>query len=109
MWQRRIELHLFFCVAQAFRHTHPAMREWEVPQVPEGGEANRPKVLDFLVILDGHLASNEFACGDSFSIADITGLVALDFTKPARITIPEELGNVRRWYEVLKARPSAAA
>jgi glutathione S-transferase len=109
MWQRRIELNLFFTVAQAFRHTHPAMKEWEVPQVPEWGEVNRPKAVAFMKILDAHLASNAFACGDFFSIADITGMIALDFTKPARITIPEELVNVRRWYEALKARPSAGA
>ena len=48
MWQRRMELNLLFCVAQAFRHIHPAMKEWEVPQVPEWGEANKPKALDFL-------------------------------------------------------------
>ena len=109
MWQRRIELNLFFTVAQAFRHTHPAMREWEVPQVPEWGEVNRSRAIDFLRILDAHLASNEFAAGEAFSIADITGLIALDFMKPARITMPQELMNVRRWYETLKARPSAAA
>jgi glutathione S-transferase len=109
MWQRRIELNLFFTVAQAFRHTHPAMREWEVPQVPEWGEVNRSRAIDFLRILDAHLASNEFAAGAAFSIADITGLIALDFMKPARITMPQELTNVRRWYETLKARPSAAA
>jgi glutathione S-transferase len=109
MWQRRLELHLFLAVGSAFRHLHPAMREWEVPQVPEWGEANKPKVLAFLTILDRHLADNEFAAGDAFSVADITGLVAIDFMKPARIAVPDELANVRRWYAALKARPSAAA
>jgi glutathione S-transferase len=109
MWQRRLELNLFFPVAQAFRHIHPAMREWEVPQVPEWGEANKPKALDFLVLLDAELALREFAAGDEFSIADITGLVAIDFMKPARISVPEELTNVIRWYQALKARPSASA
>lgn len=109
MWQRRLELNLLFPVAQAFRHIHPAMKDWEVPQVPEWGEANKPKALDFLALLDAELARREFAAGDDFSIADITGLVALDFMKPARITIPEELTNVLRWYGALKARPSASA
>ena len=85
MWQRRMELNLFLPVSQAFRHIHPAMKEWEVPQVPEWGEANKPKALDFLVLLDAELALREFAAGDEFSIADITGLVAIDFMKPARI------------------------
>jgi glutathione S-transferase len=109
MWQRRLELNLFHSVAQAFRHIHPAMKEWEIPQVPEWGEVNKPKAIDFLRILDSHLASSEFAAGDTFSIADITGLVALDFTKPARIAIPEEFASVLRWYRALQARPSAAA
>jgi glutathione S-transferase len=109
MWQRRMEFHLLFCVAQAFRHIHPAMKEWEVPQIAEWGEANKPKAIEFLRLLDDELATREFAAGDAFSIADITGLIALDFMKPARIQLPEELGNVVRWYSALKARPSAAA
>jgi glutathione S-transferase len=109
MWQRRLELNLLLPVGFAFRHIHPAMREWEVPQLPEWGEANKPKVLDFLVLLDAELALREFAAGDAFSIADITGLVAIDFMKPARIAVPEELTNVIRWHRALAARPSAAA
>lgn len=109
MWQRRMEFHLLLCVAQAFRHIHPAMKEWEVPQVPEWGEANKPRALEFLRILDRELADRPYAAGDDFSIADITGMIAVDFMKPARIPLPEELGNVRRWYTAVKARPSAEA
>ncbi len=109
MWQRRLELNLLFAVAHAFRHTHPAMKEWEVPQVPEWGEANRPKVLEFLKFLDTELEKREFAAGETYSIADITGLVALDFLRPARIAIPAELTNVRRWHNAIAGRPSAAA
>ena len=109
MWQRRMELNLMFPVAQAFRHIHPAMKEWEVPQIAEWGEANKPKALAFLELLDGELASREFVAGDDYSIADITGLIAIDFMKPARIPLPEQLANVRRWYAAVKARPSAEA
>ena len=109
MWQRRLEFNLYQPVSHAFRHVHPAMKEWEVPQVPEWGEVNKPKALDFLVLLDAELAFREFAAGDEFSIADITGLVAIDFMKPARITVPAELTNVIRWHSALRARPSASA
>ncbi|WP_457937288.1 glutathione S-transferase [Mesorhizobium sp. 10J20-29] len=109
MWQRRMELNLLFPVAQAFRHIHPAMKEWEVPQVPDWGEANKPKAIEFLRLLDKELREREFIAGDDYSVADITGLVALDFMKPARIAVPEELTNVLRWYRALAARPSAAA
>jgi glutathione S-transferase len=73
MWQRRMEFNLLHAVAQAFRHTHPVMKEWEVPQIPQWGEANRPKALEFLRFLDSELAQREFAAGDAYSIADITG------------------------------------
>lgn len=109
MWQRRMEFNLLVPVGHAFRHTHPAMREWEVPQIAEWGEANRPKALEYLSILDAELATRAFVAGDAFTIADITGLVAVDFMKPARIALPEELTNVRRWYAEMSARPSASA
>jgi glutathione S-transferase len=109
MWNRRLELNLLASVAAAFRHVHPAMKEWEVPQVPEWGEINKPKALAFLEMMDKELELREFAAGDKFSIADITGLVAMDFMKPGRIAIPEELTNVLRWKAALTARPSALA
>lgn len=109
MWQRRLEFGLLLHVAAAFRHTHPAMKDWEVPQIAEWGEANRPKAIEFLGILDDHLASTEFVAGDAMSIADITGMIAIDFMKPARITLPDGCRNVQRWHAMLKARPSATA
>lgn len=109
MWQRRVELHLFACVAAAFRHIHPAMVEWEVPQIPAWGEANKPKAVAFLDILDTQLATNAFIAGDDYSIADITGLVAIDFFKPARIEMPGHVTHVKRWYDAVSSRPSAKA
>jgi glutathione S-transferase len=109
MWQRRMELNLLGCVTAAFRHIHPAMKEWEVPQIPEWGEANKPKAVGFLKLLDEELADREFVAGDAYSIADITGLIAIDFMKPARIKVPEDCANVLRWHQAISSRPSAAA
>ena len=109
MWNRRCELNLMFPVAQVFRHTHPAMKELEVPQVAEWGEANRPKVVDFLKILDTQLKTHRFVAGDRFSVADITALVAIDFMKPSKIALPEGLDNLQRWHAEVSARPSAKA
>lgn len=109
MWNRRCELNLLFTVAHVFRHTHPAMKELEVPQVPAWAEANRPRVIDFLRILNDELASHAFIAGDHFTVADITALCAVDFMKPARIPMPDELTNVKRWHAEVAARPSAKA
>ena len=55
MWNRRLELHLLFPVSHVFRNSHPAMKEMEVPQVPAWAEANRPRILEFITLLDGEL------------------------------------------------------
>ena len=109
MWQRRLEFGLLGTVAAVFRHLHPAMAEMEVPQVAAWGETNKPRVIEFLRFLDGELADRRFIAGDRFSVADITGLVGLDFMKPAKLGLPDELANVRRWHAELAARPSAQA
>ena len=109
MWQRRMELNLLSSVAAAFRHIHPAMKDWEVPQIPEWGEANKPKAIEFLHLLNRELADREFAAGEAYSVADITGMIAIDFMKPARIKVPAECANVLRWYGALTSRPSATA
>lgn len=109
MWQRRVEWNLYFPVSQAFRHIHTAMKGWEVPQIPEWGEANKPKAIWFMRFLDQELSGRRFIAGDAYSVADITGMISIDFLKPARIAIPDDLENLRRWYLEVAARPSANA
>ena len=53
MWQRRVELHLLLPVATVFQHLHPAMKLMVDPQVAAWGEANKPRVAQFLQFLDG--------------------------------------------------------
>ena len=107
MWNRQIEHYLFFPVAQVFRHLHPAMKEMEVPQVASWGEANKPRVAAFLPILERQLEAGPFVCGARYSVADITALVAIDFMKPAKLTVPPEHTNIARWRAEVSARPSA--
>ena len=109
MWNRRCDLNFLLGVAQVFRHLHPAAATLEVPQVAAWGEANRPKVLDILTVLDAQLGKHQFIAGDTFSVADITAMVAVDFMKPAKIDMPTHLNNVRRWHSEVSARPSAKA
>ncbi len=109
MWQRRVEQNLLGGVSHVFRNSHPAMKEMEVPQVPAWAEANKPRIRDFLVVLDRQLADRPFIAGDRYSVADITGLVGVDFMKPAKLAVPDNLANVRRWHADVSARPSAQA
>jgi glutathione S-transferase len=109
MWSRRLELSLYLAVSQVFRHLHPAMKTAEAPQIPQWGEANKPRVADFLPILDRQLEQQPFVAGPHFSVADITGLVAIDFMKPAKLSVPTEHKNVVRWHAEVSARLSARA
>lgn len=109
MWNRRAEINFLANVAAVFRHTHPAMKELEVPQVPAWAEANRPRVSWFLEMLDRELATREFIAGDRYTVADITMQVAADFMKPSRLAMPEGAANVKRWHAAVSARPSARA
>lgn len=109
MWQRRMELGLLNSIASAFRHLHPAMASLEVPQVAAWGEANKPRALEMLQLLDEQLGANRYVAGDAYSVADITAMVAIDFMKPARVMRPEGLANLERWYGEVSSRPSAKA
>ncbi len=109
MWNLRVEHNLLFPVTQAFRHLHPAMAKYEVPQIAAWGEANKARVIAFLAILDDRLAEHPFIAGSAYSIADISALVAIDFMKPARLELAAGFANIARWRAEVAARPSAGA
>ena len=109
MWNRRMEIGLLFHVAAAFRHLHPSMATLEVPQIKDWGEINKPRAQETVKMMDEQLGHSRFIAGDSFSVADITALCAVDFMRPARIQRPEGLANVDRWYAEVSTRPSAKA
>jgi glutathione S-transferase len=109
MWQRRAELEFFLPIAHAFRHSHPAMREMEKPQIAELAETSRPRAIAFARFLDAELSQRRFLAGETFTIADITAFVAAEFARFARIAFPDELVHLARWRAEVAARPSAAA
>lgn len=108
MWQRRVELGLLATVQAVFRHLHPAMAQLE-DQCREWGEANKPRLMKELAFLDGELATRPYIAGDRFTIADITALCAIDFLRPTRIAVPDNLENLKRWKAEVSSRPSAKA
>jgi glutathione S-transferase len=109
MWQRRAELHLLFPVAMVFQHMHPAMKIMVDPQVAAWGEANKPRVTEFLQFLDGELKGRPYVAGKSYTVADITAMIAVDFMRVSKLKVPDALANVKRWHAEVSARPSAAA
>ena len=109
MWERRVEFHLLAPISHIFRNAHPAMAAMEVPQVPAWAEANKPRVMEFLGLLDAALKNRRYIAGDRYSVADITAMISVDFMKPAKLAVPDGLANIKRWHAEVSARPSAQA
>lgn len=109
MWNRRVELGFMNEVQAVFRHGHPGMASHEIPQVTEWAEANRPKILASLRLINDRLGEVPYIAGDHYSIADITLLCAVDFMKPTKIKVPDDHTHLLRWYEMVSSRPSAKA
>jgi glutathione S-transferase len=108
MWQRQIELCLFNQIGMCFQHTSGYFKDRMTP-VPEYGEVCGINATGYLKVLEKRLAETEFMAGDSFSIADITALCAIDFARVVGISIADDQVNLQRWYKQMNERPSAQA
>ena len=60
-----------------------------------------------LGVLDEAIGDNPFVAGDRPTIADCTLFAALRFGEFGEIEIDPAFGNVRRWYNAFRQRPSA--
>ncbi len=116
MWERRMELEGFAAVMEAVRNALPSLKGRALAgphgyeQIPELAERSKQRVKDFYADLDTRLSEVSFVAGNTFSAADITALVTVDFATAAlKLSVPEEADAVRRWYESVSARPSATA
>ncbi|WP_374516964.1 glutathione S-transferase family protein [Brevundimonas sp.] len=109
MWTRRCEFYLANPLMLNVRHSHPALAALEAVQLPQVAEYNRVAAEKFMKSLDRRLGENAFVAGDRFTIADIVGVVGLEFARLIRYRPPEELTHLARWLEACKARPAASA
>ena len=108
MWQRQVEMYLFMQVGMCFQHTTGYFKDRMTP-IKEYGEVAGKNAVDFLEILDRRLAESKFIAGETFSIADITALCAIDFARVVKLKISDEQQNLQRWYQSVSNRPSAKA
>jgi glutathione S-transferase len=108
MWARRAEMLLATPLMLTVRHTHPALAALE-KQVPEIAESNRKTAERALKVLERRLGESAFIAADRVTMADILAATAIDFSRMARFSVPEEFANVRRWYEGMMSREAAKA
>ena len=116
MWERRAETEGFAGVAEVFRNSTPAFAgrglpgfEEPIEQIPDLVERGKKRLARFYGRIERQLADNRFIAGSRFSVADITALCIVDFaTKGAKVGLPEDHTNARRWHAEVSARPSVA-
>jgi glutathione S-transferase len=115
MWERRAELEGFAAVMEGVRNASERLNgraiagPYGYEQIPALVERSRLRVKNFYADLDARLSALPFIAGDYFSAADITGLVTADFaTKAMSFPVPDEHKALRRWFEKVSSRPSAA-
>lgn len=116
MWERRVELDGFAPVMEGVRNAVAGLKGRALSgphayeQIPDLVERSKLRVANFYADLEKRLQGAPFIAGDEYSVADITGLVTVDFaTRGFSQPIPDGHDATRRWYDTVAARPSAAA
>jgi glutathione S-transferase len=108
MWQRRAEFGFLYPIAMGFQHCSGFFKDRMTPREDWGKDCVK-SAHKYLNMIETHLAKNEFLTGEQFSIADITMLITLDFSRVVDVRLNEEHPNLKRWYEQVSSRESAKA
>lgn len=114
-WNAICEQQGFLAIAEAFRNAVPglASRALTGPagfeQIPALAERGRKRVALFFDLLEKRLESRDYLATDTYSLADISALIAVDFAARAKLPVPEGHSALRAWHARVSARPSAKA
>lgn len=117
MWERKADMEGLHAASEAFRNSAPDFKDRglpgqrgdSIPQLKVLVERGTARLARFHDKIDTQLGQNRYLAGDRFSVADITALCTIDFGKWIELDIPEKCKNLRRWYDEVSQRPSAAA
>ena len=115
MWEHRCEIEGFLAVAEALRNEAKGMKGRALPgpvgheQIPALVERGRARIGQFFAWLNERLGESKFVGAQTYSVADITGFVAVDFAGWIKSTPTEEQTHLHRWLEAMRSRPSASA
>ncbi len=111
--QWHIEMNGFMAMAEFLRNSAPTMKgraltgPHDYDQIPELADRGKLRVQRFLEEIDQVIGNKPYVAGDRFSVADIDLLVLIDFSAWRKLSLPAGARNARRWYEAVRARPSA--
>ena len=115
--QRKMEFDGMIAASEVFRNQHenfskrslPGAGKDELPAIPALIDRGKQTLNRFFRALETYLEESKFVAGESFTMADITALCAIDFATWVDIKIPASNTRTLDWYERVSARPSAGA
>ena len=113
-WNWRIEFEGLMAIAEAMRNSAPAMVDRALPgpvnyaQIPELAARGLARLQRFFVNLNERLDGRDFVATDRLSIADITAVVAVDFSRVVRVKPGEQHPHLVRWRAAMALRPPMA-
>jgi glutathione S-transferase len=113
-WNSKIEGECFMAIAEVLRNTSKGMVDRALPgpnnypQIPELAERGRARLIHFLDRFEEHMQGRDWVATGSFSLADITAGVALDFAGWVKVDVNEGRPALAKWREKLAQRPSFA-
>ncbi len=110
MWMRRVDLNICEPMANGFRYSQGLkMFEGRMRCIPAAADDLKAIAAEKLTWLDGQMAGRNFICGDKLTLADILLFAFLDFGGQVGQPLDPANKNLTKWFEAMKARPSAAA
>ena len=114
-WNWRIEFQGLMAIAEAMRNRAPSLADRALPgpvnyaQIPALAERGLARVRQFFVTLNERLAGRDYVATDRFSIADITAVVAVDFSRVVKVKADEQQHpHLVRWRAAMALRPAMA-
>lgn len=111
-WNSRIEGECFMAIAEVLRNTAKGMVGRALPgpndyaQIPELAERGRARLLHFLDRFEAHMTGREWVATGSFTLADITAGVALDFAAWVKVDANAGRPAIAAWRARLAGRES---
>ena len=115
MWQRLIEFKGIFPAGEAFRNKAEGFKDRavagpvKIEQIPELIERGAILINYFFKFINARLSKSEYVGGKSFSIADISAYIAIDFASWIKLVPDESHGSLNEWLEKIKLRDSINA
>jgi glutathione S-transferase len=115
-WERHMEFDGYLPGQDAFRNSTDRFANYavagvqqEIKAIPDLAERGKLRIDIFFERLDERLAEVPFIAGENFSMADITGVVAVDMARRSMKFLPEHLSHVQRWYKAMHSRESVSS